>query len=426
MEYLAEPSGARLFRLMESLGIGNLQFTEFSGEVIHEFAQLPQLADEFVKAGIQHICLWHRAGGLYQMNGATKEIMDEPETVLQELEKALADVKESGINMSIILNLRLLKVIFDPYREIGESEAIRSKDGSPASREAYPGSPYHLNNLGPSYNLGDSVTLCQRPESPFAERARTLVEKMLNLGFTSIFIDQPLNSQCCFAPQHAHSAPDLAHHDCVRWMGDVSRLVKARSEEGYVIGELPELFQTQKIDLWWYWQWKYLSPEVYRYSHPDSLQLWVVDGDVGELNRAFAMGFYANLTPAGMERGMSGRPAVAAQAAALAKLREATAAWTVETRFVDREGLECESAPGIVAYAFAGHGRAAVIMAETAGVAGEARLTFEPARHGTTANEAGVLLRQTGVEEPTTPPENGRHTLKIELAPFDVAVWRFA
>lgn len=72
---------------------------------------------------------------------------------------AFSFCKKTGVNMDIILNLRLMKTIFEPYKELAESEAIRAKDGSPASRETYSGSPFHLNNSGPNYNMGDSVSL---------------------------------------------------------------------------------------------------------------------------------------------------------------------------------------------------------------------------------------------------------------------------
>lgn len=410
--------------LKESIGMGNLQFTGFSGETIHRFSQLPALAEEFLKAGVSHICLWHRAGGLYEVNGSTKEIMDEPPAVLKELKTALAEVNKKGVNMNIILNLRLLKNIFAPYGEIGEKEAMRAKDGSPASRETYSGSPYHLNNSGPGYNLGDSVALCQRLDSPFSARAEKIIKKMLDLGFTSIFIDQPVNQQCCFAAHHNHSSPDMAHKECVDWIAAVARQVKSRSEEAYIIGELPELFQTQNMDLWWHWQWKYLVPEVFRYSHPDSLQMWVIDGDVGEMNRAFVLGFLLNLTPAGMEKGMGGRPEVVKQCSLLSALKKKAGKALTETRFMDREGLTIKKGKGVDTAVYAGKDMAAVTIAETGNAPAQVELSFNPVVHNLKFSK-GVLYRTGGKQEKTAVSPGGVHSLKTKLQPHEAAVWKF-
>ena len=410
--------------LKNSIGIMNLQFTSFDGTEFFRFSDLPRLAKECAKSGIYHICLWHKAGGLYCNKGDFKEIMDEPEDVLEELRQALAQVRKIGVNMSIILNLRLIRSTMGPYREIGESEAIRGRDGS-TYRESYPASHYHLANLGPLYEIGDAIQLCQRPDSPFAERGHKLIEKMLNLGFTSIFIDQPLNNYCCFAENHGHPSPDETSEGAIRFMADVSKQVKQRSKDGYVIGELPEMFQTENVDLWWYWQWRYMRPEVYRYSMPDSLQMWVIDGDVGELNRAFAMGFYANITPAGMEKGLSARPGVASQCAALAKLREQTAAWTVDCRFFDKDGLDFKAAGSAEAYVFAGKERASVIIAETAGRPASVNLTFRPSTLGLKLDSPGAIHRLGGKKVKAPAPKRGVHRLTLSLPRYGAAVWTF-
>lgn len=242
-------------KLTNSIGLMNLQCTSFDGEEIFRFDNLPGLAKECLEAGIKDICLWHRAGGLYTVNGSKKEIMDLNDEELDKLRYALTQVNEMGINMSIILNLRLVKRIMKPFELYGETEAMRCKDGSPVSEENYSGSPYHLANLGPHYNKGDVVTLCQRPGSKFVDRAETLIQKMIDLGFKSIFIDQPVNMHCCFAEQHGHPAPDAAPQAAIEWLKEVAVQVKSANDEAYVIGELPELFQTQQIDLWWHWQW---------------------------------------------------------------------------------------------------------------------------------------------------------------------------
>lgn len=404
--------------LKESLGIGNVQFTSFSGEKIYHVNDYPQLADEFLAAGINHILIWNRAGGLYTVNGTTKEIMDESPEELENFRKALAEAQKKGINTSIIMNLRLVKEIFAPYKELGGSEAIRAKDGSPASRETYSCTPYHLANLGPAYNRGDSVTLCQRADSPFARRANNLIDKMLDLGFTSIFIDQPVNNLCCFNKEHNHSSPDAAAGDILPWLKEVSDKIKAKSKEGYLIGELPEVHESEIINLWWHWPWCSMAPEVIRYTMPDSLQLWVLDNDLGELNKAFALGFYACLIPCGLEKGMASRPKMTEHCAKLAKLRKLTADYTVNAQFIDEYGLKIESEEGVIAKVYKGKQSTSVIIAETRGVGATANIQLNKSELGLSGETQDILY---DIDSNKTEIPGGN--LSVELKPYDVKIW---
>ncbi len=409
-------------RLKKSIGVGNISFRDFDGRMLNEFSDMPELAEECKKSEIKDICVWHRAGGTYMVCGSTKEVFDEPAPVLKELEEALGKVKKAGFNMNVILNLRLVKTIFEPYKEVGESEAMRSKDGSPASRETFAASTYHLDNFYVTYNLGDSVTLCQRPDSLYAERADRIIDKMLNLGFTSIFVDQPVNERCCFAPHHKHASTDIAPSECVEWVAGVGRKVKNRSEGGYIIGELPELFQTENIDLWWHWAWSQLSPEIYRYSHPRPLHLWVIDDELDQMNKAFTLGFLLTFTPAGMEKTMKSRPEAAKHCKTLAKLKNKVADYIVDTRFADREGLKMRKRQDIEAAVYVGRDRAAVIIAETEGKTTDITVGFKPGEHGLCL-KTSEIYRTAGRKERV--PVSGKEacSVKLSLDPYEVAVW---
>jgi hypothetical protein len=411
--------------LKESIGIMNLQFTSFDGSIINQFKNLPLLAQECKKSGLTHICLWHRAGGNYMANGSTKDIMDEPPRLLKELKAALSRVNKAGINMSIILNLRLAIKTKDIY-DFALNEAVLTRYGSP-HRESYTGTVNHIGGLNAiHYNWADGVTMCQRPNSPYADRARRIIDKMLDLGFTSIFIDQPLNFMC-LNPAHKHGSPEGVPGEAVQWMKEVAKQVKGHSKKGYIIGELPEMCQTENVDLWWYWDWKYLAPEVYRYAMPDALQMWVVDDDLGELNRSFAMGFYLNFVIAGMERNITARPHIAHQCKLLAKLRKRTAAWTVDNRFVDKIGLkQLGKNGGTEAYVFAGKATAAVIIAETQGQAASFQCSFDPAKVNIICESPQKVQLINGGFIRTAQPKKGIHTLNLKLKPYKVAIWTFS
>jgi len=148
---------------------------------------------------------------------------------------------------------------------------------------------------------------------------------------------------------------------------------------------------------------------------------------VGELNRAFAMGFYANITPAGMEGGLSARPKIASQCAKLAKLRAQTAPWTVDCRFSDKDGLVFKARGSAEAYVFAGAGKekASVIVAETAGRPASVTLTFRPSVLGLKFDGPGVIHKLGGKKAKGPAPRRGIHKLTLRLARYGTAVWTF-
>lgn len=158
---------------------------------------------------------------------------------------------------------------------------------------------------------------------------------------------------------------------------------------------------------------------------PVPLQMWVIENDIGELNKAFTMGFYACLTPAGMEGGISMRPGIAKQCARLAELRKNTAKWTIGSRFVDRKGLKAGGDGFFQASVFIGENKAAVIIAETGNKKADVKLEFMPEQLGIRSEQPGVLYYLDGKIADTQLPVNGVHTLDMTLEPYDAAVWTF-
>jgi len=412
--------------LVESIGMLNIQYTAFNGMTYHNFEDVPdQVAHDMDANGIQHFCMWERAGGVYSMNGSAEDIFEIPLDRAKVLADSLAKAKGMGANMSAIINVRLIRSCTKPYETYAEEGAIRTLDGSFLRTESYASSSYHLANLGgPYYMQGDTAIMCQRPNSPFADRAAAIIQKLLDLGYTSVFIDQALNNHCCFNEKHHHPSPDTTLEDACTWISDVARQVKSGgSPDSYVIGELPDLFQSQNIDLWWDWTWVNFDPEVYRYAHPKPLQMWVVDGKIGEMNKAFSMGFYISLTPFGMDGTLADRPEIAAQVKKLCDLRKKVLQYTVYAVFKDDNGLTYDGGNNhVCAYAFEAENCRSVIFSEMGGQSGGivldvlAEKPFVP---------SAVYSSNGGVLTDAWEKIGDLYHLDVTLEAYEVCVWTF-
>ncbi|MBI4027764.1 MAG: hypothetical protein HY360_22450 [Verrucomicrobia bacterium] len=349
-------------RLRESIGFQNLQFRSFDGTDFHRWEDLPRLAKESLAYGVEDLSLWDTLHELY--------IRDEAEEMLQgdrarrkALRAALTEVKRLGCNASMIFNFRLMRTTAKPFAEYGEELAVRRCNGSPA-QEGYSTSHAHAApNRGPDYHRGATYILCQTPPK-FAERALNVIRDGLDLGLTSVFVDQANEWNCCLSEKHSHASPDDTPQGAMRWVKQARALVKQRDLEGYLIGEEPDVFSVQEIEMWWHWRWKCKHPEVFRYCIPESLQSWVVDADMSQINRAFVLGFHLCICFRGMEGSLADNPRVARHIARLAALRKRRADCTVNAQFLDNRGLTATNA---LAKVYHGEKSAAVMVGEIAG-----------------------------------------------------------
>ena len=411
-------------RLRESIGLMNVQFISFDGTPFMDFDDYERICEDAQRYGVDDILLWHRSGGTYTQTGSTREIMDESPELLAKIKKAMEIGKKKGVNSSYIINRRVMNHHFDPYRDgLNENQALKYMDGS-LINENYTFGQYNLCDLfGPDYKKSYSVVMCQRENSLHSDRAEKVIDKLFGLGIDSIFIDQPINFNMCFDRDHGHDHPDDAPGAAVRWMKDVRGHVRGNGTESYVIGELPELFQTEQVDWWWHWPWRFMAPEVYRYSMPGPKHLYVIEGDPGEANLAFALGDYVCLVPHGMEKLLEAHPELGEQVKKLAALRKRTAAFTVDLEFTDNDGLfkNVSAGKNIVEYSYSGDGRASVIIAETQNTTGMCRTSFTPAFKASRSH----IYFLDGTSREVYPNASGEYYIELDIAPYAVAVWTF-
>jgi len=199
-------------------------------------------------------------------------------------------------------------------------------------------------------------------------------------------------------------------------------MVREHSPESYVVGEQPEVYNTQFVDMWFDWGKRDNMAEVIRYVLPDSLQMWCIDEHERDVvSKAFASGHILALMTHELTGMLSDAPELAEHVARLAVLKNKTAAYLARGRFVDNRGLSCE---GALAYAYTSEPGLAVALANSEPKEVTAKVEIRPAVLGKTPKESSMLYSEDGGE--VTVPlvwEEDKLVLKMVLPAFAAAAW---
>ncbi len=408
-------------RLAESIGYQVIQTRNFDGQANHRFRDIPKLAADGLKYGVEDLCVWDPIAGVYLRpdDGDFWEEFD-PSQSLDDLRAALAQAKRVGANVSTLVNYRLVREHSRLYRKIGGEEQVqRTIVGAPVNDEWSNCSSWHA-GFRTNYLSWRGVALCQKSEA-FRKRAFEITRKTLDLGFTSLFIDQAFDFNPCFAERHGHRSPADTHEVALEWFSKAAEMVRRHDPDAYVIGETTDVFGAQYLDLAWNWEWASLLPEVMRYTLPETLHCWVVDHQPMTLNRAFVMGFLMAFTTGMAERSLVSYPEFGARVAELAALRKRCADWIVRGRFRDRIGLQ---AHGATAYLYDAPEGLAVALADCEGQPRTAEIVLDPSAHDRKPVAQGILHRQDGSSAPCGAAlSDGRLRLSVDLGAYEVAVW---
>jgi len=407
-------------RLRISIGFQVVQTRGFDGTPFHRFSEIPRLARDGLQFGVEDLCIWDPIAGLYLRpdEGDFWEEFD-PSQSLDDLRGALAKTRRMGVNVSTLVNFRLIRGNSELYQRIGEELVRRTIFGTPGS-EDWSNFSYNHANLRTEYLSRDGRVLCQRPES-FRERALRIVEQTLGLGFTSLFIDQTFEATPCFSESHGHSSPDDTHEAALGWAAHASRIVRNASPESYVIGEITDVFGMAHVDVNWNWSWSSMAPEVVRYSLPETIHCWVVDHQPEVLNRAFAMGFLVAFTTGQAEKTLGAYPDFGRHVAQLSELRKRCADYVALARFRDTAGL---SAGNLLAHVFEGEAGLAVVMAETNGKPGKGRVVLDTKGFDRRPGKRSMVHFHDGRAIPhENSDKDGRLELEVDLPAFGVAIW---
>jgi hypothetical protein len=179
-------------------------------------------------------------------------------------------------------------------------------------------------------------------------------------------MDQPFSEDYCFATHHGHAVGAPLHAGACAWVKRGGQAITRRHSEAWVMGEVPDIWNTQVCNVWWHWDWNALQPEVFRYLLPASVQSWTIDAceHEHEVGRAFALGHLLNLNVRSFELALPDAPALATRVKQLAALRRKTAAFTVDGRFLDDQGFRLETQAVVHAYRYQGPRGSGIVLGE--------------------------------------------------------------
>jgi hypothetical protein len=200
------------------------------------------------------------------------------------------------------------------------------------------------------YEMGSHAVCCGA--DGYRPYANKVLKRTLALGFDAIAVDQASEWNYCLSRQHGHASPWEAWARTYAWYAEVTRTTRARHASAYTVAEIPDLYNTQHIDLWWNWMWRenaWANLPLFRYVLPSFIPVWCVDENQRDaLADAFASGSFLAIATRDMTGKLSDAPALAAHVKRLARLRKATAPFVSHGRFVDNRGLVVKGGKGYV------------------------------------------------------------------------------
>jgi len=401
-------------RLRRSFAMQNVVFRDFDGRPFRGFAELAEVARIGKKYGIDDLCVWD-----YFLLGTYARLhpghlTEYPEEEWQALRESLADATADGCFVSMLINQRVVGQQSDFFQNGGKAGALRVRDGT-IKQEPYPCSTYGAESS--AYWRGPlSAIMCQRSRE-FREAVTEHLDRLLDVGFNAFFLDQPFEHLPCYADNHGHASVDDTHAAAVEWIGAFRNKLREKHPGGYIIGEFPDVFVGQVIDLHWNWFWHQGMPETVAFSMPGLLNSWVGFGDVARAQMAFLHGFNLMLVIDGLRGTLDDVPDYADYVRRLGDLRRRTAHCTTLAQFEDNVGLSCND---VLAKRFSTGDGDAVTLVNPRNE--PVRGTVEVASL-TGAGPASRLHRLDGSTEAAGTVDGDTASLACDLAPHDVAVW---
>ena len=399
---------------LATMGFQNVFFSQFDGAPCRPFGDIPELARQGREVGVDHLCVWDALTlGNYARRGP-EDLLEYTGEEAEALSSALKQAAAEESQVSALINFRHPNWKILRANPQLEQHMQRRLDGS-SSTENWSGSACHgslwAKRFGPESRLYSPFSQVQR------ERVLALTKRYLDLGYTSMFYDQPFELQPDYSASDHGASPLDTHAAALSIIAAVRKLILSHDPKAIVIGEECDLLATPWVDMWMSWRVSNLNEAsnvaLSRYSVPHTMQSWVVDYQPERVAQAFAMGMYLCLMLHRGEGALADEPALATLIGRLAELRRRTADQTVRGRFVDQQGLTVSGDEGLVAYAYESAQGPAVIAAAVGKAAG-GKLTLETPGSGSPGRLLGLDGEETGV---------AGQTLEVRLQPNEATVW---
>ena len=331
----------------EKIGLLHIHTDNFSGERHHEFSELPAIARDAAKYGVHDLMIWDYTASIY-LRPDRAGFWEMPEARRQELIQALAEVRNIGCSVTSFVNWRLLveyNQTWDDLKPLVQESAFGvGLFGFPCC--TMDGGWY----TDPGYEMGSHAACCGA--DGFLAYGRQVLEHTLEAGFDVISVDQAMEWNYCLSTQHGHASPWEAWQRTYDWFAEITHTTRERQAGAYTIAELPDLYNTQHIDVWWNWMWRdaaWANPILYRYILPEMIPAWCIDENQRDVvAEAFALGCFLAIATRDMTGYLSDAPELAAQIKRLARLRKDTAPFVSHGQFLDNRGLKVRGGKGYV------------------------------------------------------------------------------
>lgn len=394
-----------------SLGFQNVLISDFDGLQYRDFSDLPDIVRTGLEYGIEGLSIWEWTMLGFYHRDDERGLHDFSPEELDALKQAIAECVAMGAAVSTLTNTRLVLRTSQWWKDGGEAGAIKNthgesryEDWSVVSQEA----GYWPRGRGPA-----SSVLCARSKV-FRDLADEHLDALTEIGFNAMFLDQPGEYSPCYDTTHGHLEPGDTQEAVAQWAIDYRKRFDPASRGGYILGEYPDLFSAQGIDVFWSWYWKRARTDVVAYTFPELTHTWVVDRNKQDALGGFLHGFQLALTTRGLTGDLRDEPDFAAWLKELSVLRKATAEATTLAQYVDDRGLTVDGPVRAKRYLTEG-GTSVVVINDSDE---EATAVVSVAAQAATA-----AVKATGGSSWVDTKAGSDPGLKITLAPWSALVW---
>jgi hypothetical protein len=331
----------------EKIGLLHIHTHGFSGEAHHEFSELPGVARDAMRFGVRDLMIWDNTASVYYRPDRG-DFWEMPSARRRELKQATAAVHKLGCSITSFVNWRLLAEYNRTWKQL---KPLVQESLFGVELFGFPCGTMDGGWYGdPGYEMGSHAVCCGA--DGYFPYARKLLQRTFDLGFDVVSVDQAAEWNYCLSRRHGHASPWEPWARTYDWFAEVTRGTRSRNPAAYTIAELPDLYNTQHIDLWWNWMWRepaWAHAVVFRYVLPSLIPVWCIDENQRDvIADAFAVGSFLAIATRDMTGLLSDAPALAGQVKRLARLRKATAAFISHGQFQDNRGLTVEGGTGYV------------------------------------------------------------------------------
>ncbi|MCE9616041.1 MAG: hypothetical protein K8T26_17355 [Lentisphaerae bacterium] len=403
------------------IGFQNVFFRGFDGTPIRPLDALPAAAAAGRRYGVDLLAVWDTLSlGNYARHDP-HDLMDYSAGERALLQRGLGQAEAAGTRTCALINFR--------HPNVGLH--LPDPDLLNQVQRRYVGT-FRTENWTVNHTFEDLWVQHIGPESyifsPFSpahrERVRRLTRSYLELGYSSMFYDQPFEHHPDYGFIDKGFPPDATQHEALQVIREVRQLLLARDPQAVVIGEESDIHATPYVDQWMSWSIAGPTPALIervamlRYSMPHTMLSWVMDHEPERAAIAFAMGMQFCLMVHGAEGTLDDEPAFAARVGALAALRRATAARTVMARFIGQTGLQIDGESAFSAWAYdSPEGPAVIAAACGAPARGKVTVSLDEFM-GSVQGASGRVLGTGGAQS-----AHAGLTREFALGLNDVAVW---